>query len=155
MDTGMKKQKEDLKLLRDLCLVYNNFRRMTNPLQHPLMVAAFDDADRKIHEAYDTDSKLPLELMKKELDDFIIYARPNEASQLLHLLKQELGLAYKVDRKKAQKKIAYIIKQGKISNRMEYELVNDRVEEIHGDATKASELEQLNQLLAGMETGIE
>ena len=46
-----------------------------------------------------------------------------------------------------RKTIDNILKRGKISNREEYEVVINRVDEIFADPTNAEELKSLNELL--------
>jgi len=73
------------------------------------------------------------------------------AIEFKNLIKEKLKINYADVDKAHIKVIERILKKEKISNREEYKLIANRIDEIYTDITKAEELQHLNKLLAEYE----
>ena len=83
-----------------------------------------------------------------EINEMAKALPPSEYEELNAILRDRFGKDLMNINPVAEKKIAYVVKKGKISNASEYELLLNRVEEIYSDESKKEEVEKLNALLA-------
>ena len=137
----------ELKLLRDKCLLFNQFM-IEKSLIPPELVEAYNESNKLIEKTYREKKIKPLKIMSVDIDDQVIRHMPlSMAIEFKSYLKEKLNIDYNVTNKKRKKTIDNILKRGKISNREEYEVVINRVDEIFADPTNAEELKSLNELL--------
>jgi hypothetical protein len=73
------------------------------------------------------------------------------AVEFKNLIKEKLKIDYADVEKAYSRVIERILKNEKISNSQEYELVVSRIDEIFTDHTRAEELKALNKLLTEFE----
>jgi tRNA C32,U32 (ribose-2'-O)-methylase TrmJ len=73
------------------------------------------------------------------------------AVEFKNLIKEKLKIDYADVEKAYSRVIERILKNEKIANSQEYELVVNRIDEIFTDHTRAEELKTLNQLLTEFE----
>lgn len=142
-----KVDKSELKLLRDKCLLFNQFmmERTGTPVE---MVSAYAESSRAVEECYQKGFAKGLKAANIDIDEMVTRHMPVAMADDIKLLfKEKLGIDYSILDKRRAKTIENIIKRGKIKNKEEYELVINRVDEIYPDAEKTAELNQLNGIL--------
>lgn len=138
----------ELKTLRDKCLLFNQFMSEKGGLP-PQLAEAYKESNKLIESAYLEGKIKPLKSMSADIDDQVIRHMPlSMAQELKSLFKEKLNIDYDVVDKARMKVIEKLLKKGKISNRDEYELLLNRVDEIHADTNREDEVKRLNELLA-------
>ena len=94
----------------------------------------------------------PLRAFSADIDDQVLRHMPLAiAVEFKNLIKEKLRIDYADVEKAYIKVIERILKNEKISDGQEYELVTNRIDEIFTDHTKAEELKLLNKLLTEYE----
>lgn len=102
-----------------------------------------------LEKAYEKKDTKQLKRIDKELDVWLREMfRPEEKEELSQLLKEKFDVDVKSSDLNRFGDIDKIVKRGKIKNKNEYERLLQRVEEIYTDESKATEVKQLNKLLA-------
>jgi hypothetical protein len=87
-----------------------------------------------------------------DIDDQVLRHMPLAiAVEFKNLIKEKLKIDYADVEKAYSRVIERILKNEKISNSQEYELVVSRIDEIFTDHTRAEELKKLNKLLTEFE----
>jgi hypothetical protein len=142
----------ELKTLRDKCLLFNQFMIEKGGMSAALVEAlaeAFKESNRLIEKAYTGKDLKPLQAMNRDIDNQILkHMSFQMASDIKRLFKEKLGIDFEEVDKTYKKVIEKIFKRGKIANTVEYELLENRLDEIYADPNKEGEVKQLNELLA-------
>ena len=84
----------------------------------------------------------------KDLAEWARFLPPALANQLDGQLRTKFGKGLREARQADLKRVQKILSKGKIENDDEYRLLASRADEIHADASRRGELEQINVLLA-------
>ena len=138
----------ELKILRDKCILFNQFMSEKGGLP-PQLAKAYLESNKLIELAYLEGKIKPLKSMSADIDDQVIKHMPlYMAQELKSLFKEKLNIDYDVVDKARMKVIVKLLKKGKITKPDEYELLFNRVDEIYADPSKADEVKRLNELLA-------
>lgn len=141
------KEIDDIKLLRDKCLLFIEFLIEKNLIPQNL-VTSHEITISNINVAYNEKKIKPLRVMSADIDDQVIRHMPlGTAIEFKEYLKKKLNIDYVIVEEKRKKIISKVLKKGKISNLAEYELIINRVDEIFADSEKSQELKNLNELL--------
>lgn len=137
----------ELKMLRDKCLLFNQFMIDTGAIPREL-IGAYHEANKLIETAYQEGKIRPLKAASNDIDDQVIRNMPlSMAFELKKLFKEKLNIDFEAVDKARVKAIQKILKKGKILIGEEHELVLNRIDEIYSDNSKADEVKQLNKLL--------
>ncbi|MCC5915845.1 MAG: hypothetical protein JJU02_00820 [Cryomorphaceae bacterium] len=138
----------ELKVLKDKCLLFNQFMAEKGALPAQL-AEAYKESNKLIESAYMEGKIKPLKSMSADIDNQVIRHMPlSMAQELKNLFKEKLNIDYDVVDKVRMKVIEKLLKKGKISNPDEYELLLNRVDEIYLDPNRETEVKRLNELLA-------
>src|SRR5678810_319116 len=147
----MNESESELELLKDKCVFYTQFviQKLSSS---PESIRGLEETYRFIQEAYQMKKIKPLRAFSADIDDQVLRHMPLAiAVEFKNLIKEKLKIDYADVEKAYIKVIDRIIKNEKISNGQEYELVTNRIDEIFTDHTKAEELKLLNKLLTEYE----
>ena len=137
----------EFKMLRDKCLLFNQFMVEKGGLP-PQLAEAYKESNRLIEKAYADGNPKPLKAMNKDIDNQVLQHMPLKmATDLKQLFKEKLEIDFEVVNKAYDKAIDKVLKKGKIINAEEYELLLNRVDEIYADPSREEEVQQLNNLL--------
>lgn len=143
---------EELKKLRDKCLLFNQFMIEKGGFP-PQLADSFKNANNLIETAYKEGNIQSLKTMSMDIDNQVLKEMPISMSiELKKLFKEKLDIDFDFIDKALNKALNKILAKGKISDISEYELLHNRVDEIYSDINKAEEVEKINKLLAGYET---
>jgi len=143
----------ELKKLRDKCILFNQFMIERGAIPKEL-VGAYIESNRLLESAYQEGKIKPLRAASNDIDDQVIRHMPlSMALELKSFFKAKLGIDLDVFEKARLKSIEKVLKKGKINNPQEYELLLNRVDEIHLDVSKVEEIERLNNLLITYDKG--
>jgi len=137
----------ELKRLRDKCILFNQFMIEKGGIPKEL-AGVYTQSNRLLESAYQEGKVKPLRVASNDIDDQVTRHMP--LSMLLELksfFKSKLGYDFQFFEDARLKAIEKVLKRGKINDPQEYELLLNRVEEVHLDASKAGEIELLNRLL--------
>jgi hypothetical protein len=109
----------------------------------------FEEMKKSIDNAYEKANLKYLRQVNKELNVWLVEMfPPKEKEEISRLLKEKLGEdVVQADLKRIDK-INKIVKRGKINTIQEYELLQQRIEEIYADNNKKTEVQKINKLLA-------
>ena len=141
----------ELELLKDKCLFYTQFL-IQKLSASPELIKGLEETYRLVEKAYQDEKIKPLKAMSAEIDDQVICHMPlSMAVEFKNLIKEKLKINYDDVDKAHLKVIERILKNEKISNREEYKLIANRIDEIYTDTTKVEELKNLNKLLTEYE----
>lgn len=147
----MNESESELELLRDKCVFYTQFviQKLSSS---PESIQGLEETYRFILEAYEMKRIKPLRAFSADIDDQVLRHMPLAiAVEFKNLIKEKLKIDYADVEKAFARVIDRILKNQKISNSQEYELVVNRIDEIFTDHTKAEELKMLNNLLTEFE----
>jgi len=145
--TKTKAKEMELKMLRDKCLLYNQFMVEKGGLP-PQLAEAYKESNRLIEKAYAEGNPKPLKVMNNDIDNQVLQHMPLKmVTDLKKLFKEKLDINFEVVNKAIGKAIDKVLKRGKIINAEEYELLLNRVDEIYADPYKEEEVQRLNNLL--------
>jgi hypothetical protein len=142
----------ELELLKDKCLFYTQFliQKLSGS---PELIKGLEETYRLVEKAYQDEKIKPLKAMSAEIDDRVVCHMPlSMAIEFKNLIKEKLKINYDDVDKAHMKVIERILKKEKISNREEYKLIANRIDEIYTDTAKVEELKNLNKLLAEYES---
>jgi hypothetical protein len=143
--------KNELELLKDKCLLYTQFV-IQKLSASPDSIKGLEETYRLVQKAYQAKRIKPLKAISADIDDQIIHHMPLPiAVEFKNLIKEKLKINYESVEIAYIRVIERILKKRKISNRGEYELAVNRIDEIFADNTKALELKTLNKLMAEYE----
>jgi hypothetical protein len=147
----MSESESELELLKDKCVFYTQFviQKLSSS---PESIQGLEETYRFIQEAYQTKRIKSLRAFSADIDDQVLRHMPLAiAVEFKNLIKEKLKIDYEDVEKAYSRVIERILKNGKISNSQEYELVVNRIDEIFTDHTRAEELKALNKLLTEFE----
>ncbi|GGH07646.1 hypothetical protein [Mucilaginibacter phyllosphaerae] len=143
----------ELKKLRDKCILFNQFMLERGAIPKEL-VGAYTESNRLLESAYQEGKIKPLRAASNDIDDQVIRHMPSSmALELKSFFKAKLGIDLDIFEKARLKSIEKVLKKGKINNPQEYELLLNRVDEVHLAVSKAEEIERLNNLLITYDKG--
>ena len=143
----------ELKELRDKCILFNQFMIKRGDIPKKL-IGAYTESNRLLESAYQEGEIKPLRAASNDIDDQVIRHMPlSMALELKSFFKAKLGIDLDIFEKARLKSIEIILKKGKINNPQEYELLLNRVDEVHLNVSKAEEVERLNNLLLTYDKG--
>jgi hypothetical protein len=144
---------DNLKILRDKCLLFNQFMIDKGFIPGELIVA-YQETNKLIEEAYQERKIKPLRAASNDIDDQVIRHMPlSIAMELKKLFKERLNFDFEAVDKARLKSIEKVLKKGKVNNPQEYELLLNRVDELHLDVSKTEDIERLNNLLITYDKG--
>src|SRR4029078_11608775 len=147
----MNESESELELLKDKCVFYTQFV-LQKLSSSPESIQGLEETYRLILEAYEMKRLNPLRAFSADIDDQVLRHMPLAiAVEFKNLIKEKLRIDYADVEKAYIKVIERILKNEKISDRQEYELVVSRIDEIFTDHTRAEELKKLNKLLTEFE----
>lgn len=139
---------EELKFLRDKCLLFNKYMIETGSFPSGLL-EAYEESKRLIEKAFLDGNLKSLQTMSRDIDNQVLKPMPTAmALKLKKIFKEKLGIEYVLVDKDYSNQIQKILKRGKILDDKEYELLLNRADEIHQDSEKSEELSQINILLS-------
>ena len=147
----MNESESELELLKDKCIFYTQFviQKLSSS---PEAIQGLEETYRFIQEAYQLKWIKPLRAFSADIDDQVLRHMPLAiAVEFKNLIKEKLRIDYSDVEKACSKVIQRILKNGKISDSQEYELVVNRIDEIFTDHKRADELKTLNKLLTEFE----
>jgi hypothetical protein len=147
----MNESESELELLKDKCVFYTQFviQKLSSS---PESIQGLEETYRFIQEAYQTKKIKPLRAFSADIDDQVLRHMPLAiAVEFKNLIKEKLKIDYEDVEKAFARVIDRILKNEKISNNQEYELVVNRIDEIFTDHTRSEELKTLNKLLTAFE----
>ena len=147
----MNESESELELLKDKCVFYTQFviQKLSSS---PESIRGLEETYRFIQEAYQMKKIKPLRAFSADIDDQVLRHMPLAiAVEFKNLIKEKLKIDYEDVEKAFARVIDRILKNEKISNNQEYELVVNRIDEIFTDHTRAEELKTLNKLLTAFE----
>jgi hypothetical protein len=137
----------ELKILRDKCLLFNQFMIEKGGIPS-VLAEAYKESNRLIEKAYADGNPKPLKAMNKDIDNQVLKHMPLQmAADFKKIFKEKLGIDFEAVDKVYDKAIEKILKKGKIVNAEEYELILTKVDEIYADPNKEVEVKRLNDLL--------
>jgi len=147
----MNESESELELLKDKCVFYTQFviQKLSSS---PESIRGLEETYRFIQEAYQLKKIKPLRAFSADIDDQVLRHMPLAiAVEFKNLIKEKLKIDYEDVEKAFTRVIDRILKNEKISNNQEYELVVNRIDEIFTDHTRSEELKTLNKLLTAFE----
>jgi hypothetical protein len=147
----MNESESELELLKDKCVFYTQFviQKLSSS---PESIQGLEETYRFIQEAYEMKKIKSLRDFSADIDDQVLRHMPLAiAVEFKNLIKEKLKIDYADVEKAYSRVIERILKNEKISNSQEYELVVNRIDEIFTDHTRAEELKKLNKLLTEFE----
>jgi len=147
----MNESESELELLKDKCVFYTQFviQKLSSS---PESIRGLEETYRFIQEAYQMKKIKPLRAFSADIDDQVLRHMPLAiAVEFKKLIKEKLKINYEDVEKAFTRVIDRILKNEKISNTQEYELVVNRIDEIFTDHTRSEELKTLNKLLTAFE----
>ena len=147
----MNESESELELLKDKCIFYTQFviQKLSSS---PESIQGLEETYRFIQEAYQLKRIKPLRAFSADIDDQVLRHMPLAiAVEFKNLIKEKLKIDYADVEKAYSRVIERILKNEKISNSQEYELVVNRIDEIFTDHKRAEELKTLNKLLTEFE----
>jgi hypothetical protein len=147
----MNESESELELLKDKCVFYTQFviQKLSSS---PESIQGLEETYRFIQEAYQLKKIKPLRAFSADIDDQVLRHMPLAiAVEFKNLIKEKLKIDYEDVEKAFTRVIDRILKNEKISNNQEYELVVNRIDEIFTDHTRSEELKTLNKLLTAFE----
>ena len=147
----MNESESELELLKDKCVFYTQFviQKLSSS---PESIQGLEETYRFIQEAYQMKKIKPLRAFSADIDDQVLRHMPLAiAVEFKNLIKEKLKIDYEDVEKAFTRVIDRILKNEKISNNQEYELVVNRIDEIFTDHTRSEELKTLNKLLTAFE----
>ena len=147
----MNESESELELLKDKCIFYTQFviQKLSSS---PESIQGLEETYRFIQEAYQEKRIKSLRAFSADIDDQVLRHMPLAiAVEFKNLIKEKLKIDYADVEKAYGRVIERILKNEKISNSQEYELVVSRIDEIFTDHTRAEELKALNKLLTEFE----
>ena len=147
----MNESESELELLKDKCVFYTQFviQKLSSS---PESIQGLEETYRFIQEAYQLKKIKPLRAFSADIDDQVLRHMPLAiAVEFKNLIKEKLKIDYEDVEKAFARVIDRILKNEKISNNQEYELVVNRIDEIFTDHTRSEELKTLNKLLTAFE----
>ena len=147
----MNESESELELLKDKCVFYTQFviQKLSSS---PESIRGLEETYRFIQEAYQMKKIKPWRAFSADIDDQVLRHMPLAiAVEFKNLIKEKLKIDYEDVEKAFARVIDRILKNEKISNNQEYELVVNRIDEIFTDHTRSEELKTLNKLLTAFE----
>ena len=147
----MNESESELELLKDKCIFYTQFviQKLSSS---PESIRGLEETYRFIQEAYQMKKIKPLRAFSADIDDQVLRHMPLAiAVEFKNLIKEKLKINYEDVEKAYSRVIERILKNEKLSNSQEYELVANRIDEIFTDHKRAEELKMLNKLLTEFE----
>src|SRR6202049_4743110 len=128
--------KNELELLKDKCLLDTQFV-IQKLSASPDSIKGLEETYRLVQKAYQAKWIKPLKAISADIDDQIIHHMPLPiAVEFKNLIKEKLKINYESVEKAYIRVIERILKKKKISNREEYELAVNRIDEIFANNTK-------------------
>ena len=144
----------ELELLRDKCLFYTQFI-IQKLSAKPESVKGLEETYRLIQNAYETKRIKPLRAISADIDDQVLRHMPLMiAVEFSKLINDRLKIDYEDVTNAYHTVIHRIVEDGKITNRQEYELALNRIDEIFSDETQSGELKALTELVTTYESDI-
>lgn len=118
-------QEEEIKKIRDKCLLFNEFMAKHIGPNNPLS-AAYAESNFLIENAYRKRKIKPLLAMSADIDEQVMRHMPLElAAEIIELFKAKLNI--KIDNKQI---IESIIKRGRILNEDEFRIVENEISDM-------------------------
>jgi hypothetical protein len=143
--------KIELTKMRDICLTFNRFL-IEKELLRPEIHVAIEESNGMIKKAFEDGNPKPLKAMITDINDQVKRHMPiNLALDFKKCLKEKANIEYDQIEDRIKKDFNKIIKRGKIMNHLEYELIENRVDEIYSDPSYENEVEELNHLLSAFD----
>lgn len=141
----------ELKTLHDKYHFFNQFMIEKGYVPKEL-TESFKESNKLIEAAYEKRNLKSLRSMSNDIDNQIIkYMSLSMALELKIFFKEKLGVDFEAVEKARLKAIDKILKKGKISDPIEYELLLERVDEIYSNPDRSEELNRLNEVLAAFD----
>jgi len=135
-----------LKLLRDMCILYMQFKFKKTGVFIDEMKGVYNGIFNSIEEAYKKKDVRKLNILKSEMEQHVKHMSDTDFEEFQNLIKQQLDI--KINRNnlesKFKKKILALLKKGKVTSREEYEIVTARIDEL--DVMKEDELREIERL---------
>lgn len=132
-----------LKLVRDKCLLFNKFLIENCSMPSSL----FHETNLLIEKAYIDGNVKVLKSAERDIEQQMRHMSLHQLLELKVLYKKMLSVDCEVLDNVYIKSILKIIKNGKIRDDFEYELLLNRVDEIFDDQARSNEILQINKML--------
>ena len=145
MGNNPSKASEDIETLAEWSRTIAEYLTSNAP---PHSAAAHMDLGEIIARARQKRDLRGMRTIAKDLAEWARFLPPALANQLDGLLRAKFGKGLREARQADLKRVQKILSKGKIANGDEYRLLASRADEIHADASRRAELEQINDLLA-------
>lgn len=137
----------ELKMLRDKCLLFNQFMSEKGGLPAQL-AEAYKESNKLIKFAYSERNIKPLRSMCADIDDQINRHMPlTMAQEIKNIFKDNFHIDYTTSDKAKMKTVEKLLKKGEITRPDEYELLINRIDEIYEDPNSKGEIKRINELL--------
>ncbi len=147
-----KLEQMELKLLRDKCLIFNQFISEKGMIP-PQLKDAYEESNRLIEAAYIKGKSKYLKSMSVDIDDQVRRHMPlHLAQELRKIFREKLNINYDAVNIASTKTINRILKKGRISNVKEYQLLLNKTDEIYTNPNEADMVTRINELLASYES---
>lgn len=108
----------------------------------------FEETDRQMEKAYAEKNIKALKAADDSINEEVKHLSLKHALEIKKILKERLGIDFEVVEKLRLKTIDKILKRGKIKTPEEYELLNNRVDEILADPSKSEEMAKIDKMLS-------
>lgn len=142
MSPANNEKHEKLVRARDWCLYVLRFLNKVSPAE------IFSQMMDVVEETFNKKDLRGLQMLERDIAENA-RALPNQAKKELdELLVAEIGWGLSALSNKEHQKVAKVLRRGAIESDEEYRILSDRADAIFDDTTKATELREINALLA-------